>query len=359
MKSWLLALAFLVSSMATAQTTSTKSALVNFLKQQGLDKREFVFEYRETKDSIYITTSSDKVSRSLQQFKAKPVKVTQLAAISWALVNVSVANIRSQPKHSAELSTQALMGHPVKVYRKQGDWYLIQTANQYIGWVDAYGIQLVSDQAFDTWQRAKRFIVTLPTIETKYNDVPVTDLAFGNILVKENDGKLTLPDGRQIEHVEHLSPLSTFDNTLNIDKLTQRAMVQLGKPYLWGGTSSKGMDCSGFTSTVFLDNGILLRRDASLQVQEGKEIALKDIQKGDLIFWGDPSRGKVTHVGIYLSDQQFIHASGRVRISSLDPKAKNYEPDRTMTNIRRIDHDYLAKHRLSRIATHPWYFKNK
>jgi cell wall-associated NlpC family hydrolase len=112
------------------------------------------------------------------------------------------------------------------------------------------------------------------------------------------------------------------------DSIVRTAMSFMGIPYLWGGTSSKGMDCSGFTKTVYQMNGIQLMRNASQQAYQGTDVPLdpdlKNLKRGDLLFFGHEDRrgGKrISHVGIYLGNKMFIHSSGMVHLSSLDPKS--------------------------------------
>ena len=347
----------LLNHLSLAAQSSHKSRLNSILKSNGLDTREFVYQYLETDSEIHIQTSNPKV-KILTQYNQKPVRVELMKAISWALVNLSVANIRTAPKHSAELSTQSLLGHPLKVYEKKKDWYLVQTSNQYIGWVDKYGLQLVNQSEYNQWLESERVYITKSQLSAWNSDQPITDLVFGNIVVRKKNNLFLLPDNRQItlNRSEYI-PLENLPKTIDLAKIKQLATNQLGKPYLWGGTSTKGLDCSGFSSVSFLASGILLRRDASLQVLEGIEISPSNIQLGDLIFWGNKQRAKVSHVGIYLDSNQFIHSSGRVRLSSLETTDSNYESNREMTNVRRITNEYLDNNKWTMIRTHPWYFK--
>ena len=106
----------------------------------------------------------------------------------------------------------------------------------------------------------------------------------------------------------------------------------MGVPYLWGGTSFKGVDCSGFTKTVYFLNGILLPRDASQQVMIGETIDKNgnwgNLKEGDLLFFGEKREDgseRVVHVGMWIGNNEFIHASDKVRIGSMNPSESNYD----------------------------------
>ncbi len=116
--------------------------------------------------------------------------------------------------------------------------------------------------------------------------------------------------------------------------LVATARSLMGTPYLWGGTSTKGMDCSGFTKTVYLLHGLILPRDADQQAEAGVPVDagadFANLQPGDLLFFGRKAapgqEEDIVHVGMWIGGREFIHESGRVRISSMDPAASNYEP---------------------------------
>jgi gamma-D-glutamyl-L-lysine dipeptidyl-peptidase len=168
----------------------------------------------------------------------------------------------------------------------------------------------------------------------------VCDVVGGCVLRKIGENKdwmhVALADGRM-----GYIPKSSVTDYANwgtqivptAGKLEQTAKLFLGIPYLWGGTSVKGMDCSGFTKTVYLLNGMMLKRDANQQAEDGKEIDpgknWENLRKGDLLFFGHKANGdrpeKISHVALYLDTLSFIHSSGKIRISSLDPASPLFD----------------------------------
>jgi cell wall-associated NlpC family hydrolase len=145
-------------------------------------------------------------------------------------------------------------------------------------------------------------------------------------------------------------------------KIIADAEKFMGSPYLWGGTSTKGMDCSGFIKTVFYLNGLILARDVSLMYRHGLEIKqaqnTDSLRKGDLLFFGSSKNGRVraTHVGMYIGNTEFIHESGMVRINSLDSARANYSKYRhdTFLGARRIIGE-KAGAGIQPVAEHSWY----
>ncbi|MFB9861846.1 C40 family peptidase [Rufibacter immobilis] len=261
-----------------------------------------------------------------------------------AVVTLSVANLRSEPKHPAELATQATMGTPLRVWKQKSGWYLVQTPDQYLAWVDGSGIQLMDQNAFTNWQQGEKLLYTHPygfayaTPDPK--GATVSDLVYGDMMVLKGQNKgfyeVSFPDGRtafvSIPEVEKYSKW-TASRQPTEQNLVETSKRLLGLPYLWGGTSFKGVDCSGFTKTVYFMNGLVLPRDASQQVHVGDLIdtqnGFQNLRPGDLLFFGSPARDgkpeRVVHVGMWIGNNEFIHSAGRVRINSMDPTAPNHD----------------------------------
>ncbi|MEM6378985.1 MAG: C40 family peptidase [Bacteroidota bacterium] len=269
------------------------------------------------------------------------------------LVNLSACNIRSNPKHSAELATQSTLGTVLKVWEKSGNWYRIQTPDGYLGWLDSGGFVPLDEESLKAYQASQR-VVYLPEFgfafeAPDFNSGVVSDLLSGNILVESakagNFTQVRFPDGR-LGFVPNtaIAPLSEWldSRQATVANILDDAQAMMGRPYLWGGTSGKGIDCSGFTKTVFYLNGLLLPRDASQQVHVGKPIAdnddINNLQAGDLMFFGRKENGdqkeRITHVAIYMGEGKIIHAAGQVKIESLNPEDEDFAPDRLKTFVR-------------------------
>ncbi len=264
----------------------------------------------------------------------------------YGVINLSVANFRSKPDHPAELVTQAILGTPIKVYKKGEDgYYLVQTPDGYISWLDDDGFTSMTVDQWNEWLSSPKIIYLkefgFSYSEADENSQTVSDLVAGNLLkIMGEDSDFYLvnyPDGR-VAYIKK-NEAKLFDEwygSLNPtgETILKTAYRFMGIPYLWGGTSTKGMDCSGFTKTVYYLNGIVLQRDASQQVNNGELVDTKDgwqnLQAGDLLFFGRRANGdkkeRITHVAIYIGDGDFIHAAGRVKINSFNP-SKSYFSD--------------------------------
>lgn len=285
--------------------------------------------------------------------------------LQWGLVCLPLVHLRTNPGHASELTSQALMGTPVKILENEDGWLHVQTPDNYISWVMHTGIKQLNDKQFNEWKSKKRYVVTA-NLSYIYKDEEfkevVSDIVLGDILecVKESrkSVKLTTPDGREgYARKSDLKEIAEWANqTFNPELIIRTAKQLMGSCYTWGGTSTKGVDCSGLTKTCYFANAIILQRDASQQVLYGMKIAPKDwkqAQKGDLLYFGTKS-GKVTHTAIYMNDGHYIHSSGRVKVNSVDPKADSYLTT-PFLSINRIVGNVDSPGIYS-VKNHPWYF---
>ncbi len=267
-----------------------------------------------------------------------------------ALVNVSVCNIRSNPKHSAELATQSLLGTTLGILKKEGSWYYVQTPDGYLGWLDGGGLEIPSQANFTQWLHSEKIVVTAPFafVTSSLDGSNVSDVVEGNIMrLLGKQGRfyqVALPDGRAglLNQSSAVSYQGFIEREPILENILAKAHEFLGRPYLWGGTSGKGMDCSGYTKTVFYLNGLELPRDASQQVHVGVAVdtdeSLKNLQPGDFLFFGRKAsadqKERITHVAIYLGDGKMIHSSERVRIQSLRRGDPDFVEHRLKTLVR-------------------------
>jgi cell wall-associated NlpC family hydrolase len=262
-----------------------------------------------------------------------------------ALVNNSVIHLRREPSSTKELVTQALLGTPVRILKTEGGKSLIQVPDRYIGWVNTEEVHPMSQVELAAYREAEKLVFTaqygMSYGEPDEGSMPVSDLVIGNILSKisEESGftQVLYPDGRLgwVNSGELVPAEEVFFKATLKENLVQTAQKFHGIPYLWGGTSSKNIDCSGLVCNVFFMNGIQLPRDADMQALIGRELtttmASDGLEAGDLLFFGRRASGEaqenVTHVAMYIGDGEYIHSAGyreRVSINSMDSTKTNY-----------------------------------
>lgn len=372
-----LAILALLTLGALAQTSLTPQKQLDDLKARfAPDKRTAIWEVKANSIKGGITNLVGKVGTQEMKdaittaFKGQKIK-NNISVVEnslpegkrWALVKLSIATLRTEGKHSAEVATQAIMGTPIKVLEKDDDWYRVQTPDNYISYVPESSLTFCTAAQMARWRKARRMIVTVydsRLVTDPNGDETVTDLVLSNILEYRSEQgdwiKLATPDGREgYIHKSEVAELTQwakqqFDANL-IEKTARRMM---GSSYLWGGTSTKATDCSGLVKVCYLANGIILQRDASQQALTGKKFNnWQDAQLGDLLFFGNSTTGRVTHVGIYLRDSKYIHCSGQVKVNSLDPKASDYLY--STLSISRIN-GMIGSSGITYLRDHRWYF---
>ena len=372
-----IALLLVMALAATAQTKMQPQDLLEMLKtRHAPDKRTAIWDVKATTNKKGVTTLTGKVGTQdmlnaintafkgyQMQNRLTVVENSLPDGRRWALVKLSIATLRTEGKHAAEVATQAIMGMPVKVLEKDGEWYRVQTPDNYISYVPESSLCFKTEAQMAQWRKARRCVVRVydsRLVTEPGGDETVTDLVLSNILEfrgQQGDWvRLATPDGRegyilksQVEDVSQWAQ-QNFDAAL-IEKTARRMM---GSSYLWGGTSTKVTDCSGLVKVSYLANAIILQRDASQQALTGKKFNdYHQAQLGDLLFFGNSKTGRVTHVGIYLRDGKYIHCSGQVKVNSLDPKAPDYLY--SPLSISRIN-GMIGTKGITYVRDHKWYF---
>ncbi|MFA6334705.1 MAG: C40 family peptidase [Bacteroidales bacterium] len=293
----------------------------------------------------------------------------------YGVTALSVINFRYGPDYASESATQTILGMPLRILEKRGGWTRAITPEGYIAWVSSGGIQPMNKQEFKEWSSAQKLIIT--AYYTLFRDGAsetagvVMDGVMGNVVradgVSGNYYKVILPNGKNAFVPK--ANAEDFGKWLDSrqptpDNIIATAKQFLGFPYMWAGTSIKAMDCSGFTKTTYFLNGIILARDASQQGHTGDSVDISNgfdsLKTGDLLFFGSKAtkekKERITHVGLFIGNGEFIHCATSVRINSLIPEAANYyEGSTRLVRARRILSKVDVDKNIVSIKKHPWY----
>ena len=232
--------------------------------------------------------------------------------LSYAFCNISVAPIKAEPSHRSEMVTQLLFGEKAEILEiNDNEWARVRGYwDEYIGWCKISQLTMIDPKDF---RKQPKYIADKHSNRLIFDEtemwLPMGCDLFGLKHLPQKEGKYK---GKKLS-VNELEP--------SPKKLVEMALQYMNAPYLWGGRTMAGIDCSGLTQMAFKMCGMSLRRDASQQAEEGEMVGfLQDATKGDLAFF-DNADGKITHVGLLIDNTHIIHAtdtSGRVVVDKID-----------------------------------------
>jgi len=252
----------------------------------------------------------------------------------FGFCNLSVVPCRREPSDKSEMTTQLLFGEHFEILEEHKSWiYICSAIDGYKSWIDRKQYLPVSKETFDKLSGAAYSrtsdIVGVITEATENISFPVT---IGSRLPFIHGKEFAI----EKKKYSFQGSVTTPGAKPKRAKIVEDSFIYLNTPYLWGGRTPFGIDCSGFTQMVYRLSGIKLFRDASQQVEQGETLDFPEEAKpGDLAFF-DNEDGAITHVGIVLTDMQIIHASGKVHIDKLDHLGIFNEERKNYTHNLRI-----------------------
>ena len=229
----------------------------------------------------------------------------------FGICNLAIIPLRIDHSDRSEIVSQVLFGEHFEILEQYNQWSKIKLQfDDYEGWVDSKQYQFISETDFHQLSK----------------DVIVLNADLLEYITGPNNLLLPIPLGSSISFLTHSDINSSnfnFEGTKisgikSKDCIINTAFMYLNAPYLWGGKTPFGIDCSGFTQMVYKLNGYKLLRDASQQASQGEALSfIEESEPGDLAFF-DNEEGTIIHVGIIMKNNYIIHASGKVRIDRLD-----------------------------------------
>lgn len=249
---------------------------------------------------------------------------------------MSVA-MRAEASHKSEMVSQLLFGERYQLLEEMPEWVKISTADcQYEGWISLKQHTEISESEYHSLQEMRTVKSAFAYVNDANEKIPFP-IFLGSRIPDTVDGRFSLA-GRNYSIELPFEP--TFPRheglTTQQDELLAFAFQYLNAPYLWGGRTPAGIDCSGFTQNVFHSIGINLPRDASQQVSHGETVDFVDeAQIGDIAFF-ENNEGSIVHVGIICGQRQIIHASGHVQINTLDETGIYNQEEKKYTHQLRI-----------------------
>ena len=298
-------------------------------------------------------------ARFMQSADTAGVRVEMLPRAGlpeWMLVVSAVADVRREPRHQSELVSEAIHGDAVTPLRAESEWTLVRMDDGYIGWIRDWHLARWSETDRAAFASAATHRVrSNHAIVLGENDVPLAELVAGTPVAAADGARrgwmtVRLADGRT-GAVARTSLEKLRKRRPTPERLAETGRRFIGIPYLWGGTTPNGFDCSGLIQRVYRLNGLLLPRDSDQQARFGVEKVVsgpENVAPGDLLFFGR-ARDSITHVGLVLPDRTFLHSYGQVTVNAVDPSHPRYserlasiwqltrDPVRNRASNRRLD----------------------
>ena len=229
----------------------------------------------------------------------------------FGICNLAIIPLRAEPSDRSEIVSQVLFGEHFEIIETRKQWSKIKLHfDNYEGWVDSKQYQIITDSDFKNLSK-ESIVLNSDLIE---------------YITGKNNLLIPIPLGASLSFLNHPEinseefdfEGSKIEGIKPKANLIEIAFMYLNAPYLWGGKTPFGIDCSGFTQMVYKLNGYSLARDASQQANQGEALSfIEESEPGDLAFF-DNEEGNIIHVGIIMEDNYIIHASGKVRIDRLD-----------------------------------------
>ncbi len=226
--------------------------------------------------------------------------------MQYGLCNLSIVALRNEPSDKSELTSQVLYGELFKVLEHRKKWSRIRLSyDSYEGWIDNKQFQFIEENDYKTYTAKKEQLCSDLVHFITDKEHKLQPIVMGSVLSAQS-------------LLHHSFDGETLIGQKKKNQLIETALLYLNTPYLWGGKTPFGIDCSGFTQMVYRLNGYKLLRDASQQATQGDALSfIEESSPGDLAFF-DNNEGDIIHVGIIMENHYIIHAHGKVRIDRLD-----------------------------------------
>lgn len=237
---------------------------------------------------------------------------------TYGIIKLAAVAGRAEPAHRSEMVTQLLFGEAIKIITTNNEWFFVENlADGYQCWILRFTYEPLDEQGLAEYISHKAYLTFDAVSKLKIKGHEALYVPCSSILPyfdpETNQGKI----GKRTYTFEgNIGPLKQKPNA---EKILIKASKMLNAPYLWGGKTIMGIDCSGFVQCVFKACGLQLPRDASQQAKIGQQVDFKDAHAADLAFFANED-GKITHVGVMIGHGNIVHASGKVKVCKIDEK---------------------------------------